>query len=154
MLQINSKFLSEIFYFCAKGYPDEACGFVLGTVGTRRVATRVVACKNSQNELHAKDPVRYPRDAKTAYTINPKDMEQIAAEAKSKGETIVSIFHSHPEHGVYFSAEDKGMAAPWGEPLFPELSYLVVSVYGGEVKNASEFYWDTNKKDFVEHPMI
>lgn len=148
---MDKKLLEQIFSESRKCYPEEACGFVLGKNGKWE---KVVPVKNIQNELNAKDPKRYPRDAKIAYTIDPKEMEQVQKQASSSGQSIVSIFHSHPEHGVYFSEEDKGMAAPWGEPLFPELSYLVVSVYAGEVKNASEFNWDKNKKDFTERKIL
>lgn len=150
MLQVDQKLLTQIYAECRKQYPNEACGFVLGESGTKRIAVQVVPCKNIQNELHQKDPARYSRDAKTAYVIDPKEIKTVEMEARKLGYSIIAIFHSHPEHGVYFSDEDKGMAAPWGEPLFPGLSYLVVSVYGGEIKNASDFYWDGGKKDFVE----
>lgn len=139
--------MDQIFHECEKRYPEEACGFVIGH-GIK--ATRVVPAVNIQNAVHVRDPKRYPRDAKTAYSIDPKEMERVKREAEGKGETIGAIFHSHPEHDVYFSPEDRGMAAPWGEPLFPDQSYLVVSVYGGKVKGASEFYWDASKRDFVE----
>lgn len=150
VLTIDPNLLNEIYAESERAYPEEACGFVTGTVNDGRTALRVIPCKNIQNELHAKSPERYPRDAKTAYVIDPKEMQRIEAEAKAAGHEIISIFHSHPEHGVYFSAEDKGMAAPWGEPLFPNLSYLVVSVYGGKVVNASDFYWEPAKQDFIE----
>lgn len=133
-----------------KQYPHEACGFIIGNAQNERRAVEFIPTQNLQNELHAKDPVRYPRDAKTAYSIDPREMDAVVGKAKELGMELVAIFHSHPEHGVYFSEEDKGMAAPWGEPLFPQLSYIVVSVYGGAVKNASEFLWETGKKDFVE----
>lgn len=150
MLEINQTLLSEIFVESERCYPDEACGFVVGAAG----AEKIIACKNIQNEVHANDRKRYPRDAKTAYTIDPKEMEEVQKNAKKSGNKILCIFHSHPEHGVYFSSEDKEMAAPWGEPLFPDLSYMVVSVYGGHVKNASEFYWDREKKDFLERKIL
>ncbi|MDO8520062.1 MAG: M67 family metallopeptidase [Deltaproteobacteria bacterium] len=148
---MKKELLDQIFAESCKRYPEEACGFVLGKGGA---ASEVIPVQNIQNDLHAKDPKRFPRDAKIAYTIDPKEMEAIQKKAASQGQTIISIFHSHPEHGVYFSEEDKGMAAPWGEPLFPDLSYLVVSVYSGEIKNASEFYWDKNKKDFTERKIL
>lgn len=158
MLQISDTLLNQIYTECRKQYPNEACGFVLGESGAKSTSVQVVPCKNIQNELHQKDPARYPRDAKTAYTIDPEEMKKIEEKYCRGGVTppveIIAIFHSHPEHGVYFSDEDKGMAAPWGEPLFPGLSYLVVSVYGGEVKNASDFYWDGEKKDFVERKIL
>lgn len=153
-LIIDQVLLDKIFSECVRTYPYEACGFVLGKSGGTRQAFEVVCAQNMQNSVHAKDPARYPRDAKTAYTIDPKEMGAITAEAALKQLVILSIFHSHPEHGVYFSAEDKGMAAPWGEPLFPELSYLVVSVMARKVKNASEFVWQTAKKDFVKYKIL
>ena len=148
---MNKKLLEEIFSESRKRFPEEACGFVLGKNGKWE---EVVPVKNIQNELHTKDPKRYPRDARIAYTIDPKEMEGVQKKAALKKVDVVSIFHSHPEHGVYFSEEDKGMAAPWGEPLFPGLSYIVVSVYSGEVKNASEFYWDKTEKNFLERKIV
>lgn len=154
LLQIGKELMEQIFAECRKRYPEEACGFVIvspeGAPSEGRKATRVVPAVNIQNAVHTRDPKRYPRDAKTAYSIDPKEWDRVKQEAERDGEIIVAIFHSHPEHDVYFSAEDKGMAAPWGEPLFPDQSYLVISVYGGKIKGASEFYWDGSKKDFVE----
>ena len=155
MLQISESLLEQIYTESRRTYPDEGCGFVVGKVSDgKRIAEAFISVKNIQEELHAKDPKRYPREAKTAYAIDPKDMERIENEAKKKNQKIICIFHSHPEHGVYFSAEDKGMAAPWGEPLFPDLSYIVVSVYSGEVKNSSEFYWDNATNDFSERKIL
>lgn len=151
---INQNLLNQIYEECRKQYPNEACGFVLGKEGDKRMAARVVTCKNIQNELHQKDPARYPRDAKTAYVIDPKEIKEVESKAKKQGYNLITIFHSHPEHGVYFSDEDKAMAAPWGEPLFPGLSYIVVSVYSRQVKNCSEFYWDGEKKYFVENKIL
>lgn len=150
MLSIPNTLLKAMYAEAEKQYPDEACGFVIGRVDSSRTAQAFIPTKNLQNKLHAKDPGRYPRDAKTAYSIDPRAMEEVVAQAKARGFELFAIFHSHPEHGVYFSEEDKNMAAPWGEPLFPQLSYIVVSVYGGIVTNASDFYWDPGKKDFIE----
>ena len=152
MLKISQEMLSQIYKESERRHPEEACGFILGKVDDGdRVAELVVECENIQNKVHAQDPERYTRDAKTAYTIDPKQMEAVQKQAADKGLEIISIFHSHPEHGVYFSDEDKGMAAPWGEPLFPSISYVVVSVYDGQVKNASDFYWSGETKDFEEN---
>ncbi len=155
-LNISQNLLEEIFAESRRTWPEEGCGFVIGFVSSsgERTAEKFIAVTNIQNQVHEKDPVRYPRNAKTAYTIDPKEMETIQKNAESAGKKIISIVHSHPEHGVYFSAEDKEMAAPWGEPLFPEISYIVVSVYSGEVKNCSEFGWDVAANDFVENKIL
>lgn len=151
-LKLSPALLNEIYTESRRTWPEEGCGFIIGKISEAgdRCAEKFVAVANIQNQVHQKDPVRYPRNAKTAYTIDPKEMERLQKESEKSGQKILGIFHSHPEHGVYFSAEDKEMAAPWGEPLFPEISYVVVSVYSGEVKNCSEFFWDTTKNDFSE----
>lgn len=154
MLKLDDQLLQKIYAECRLAHPEEACGAVVGAVGTHLTATEVIPLRNLQNELHQSDPVRYPRDAKTAYFVDPKEIERIEKEAKDKGETIVSLFHSHPEHDVYFSKEDQDMAAPWGEPLFPHTSYIVVSVCAGEIKGASEFYWDLESKKYVERKIM
>lgn len=149
-LLISPELLEAMYTEARRAYPDEACGLVVGKVGANRRAVSFIPTKNIQNDLHQRDPVRYSRTATTAYSIDPREYQRVADEAVKNGCEIVAVFHSHPEHGVYFSDEDKGMAAPWGEPLFPALSYVVVSVYGGEVKNSSEFYWSDEAKDFLE----
>lgn len=143
--------LAEAFAEALERYPDEACGFLIGNDGK---ADRFVACRNVQNDRHERDPVRYPRDARTAYVIAPEEQQRVKTEAESLGMDLVAIVHSHPEHDAYFSAEDKANAAPWGEPLFPGLSYVVVSVYGKKVKAANEYYWDDERGDFVEKKLI
>jgi len=149
-LIISERVLKSIFIECEANHPEEACGFLLGTLDEGRKAEEFVPCKNIQNKLHAEDKERYPRDAKTAYVIDSKEQEAVFARAKEQGLEVVSIVHSHPEHGAYFSDEDKKNAAPWGEPLFPNMSYLVVSVYGKKVKTVADFYWSEEKKDFLE----
>lgn len=149
-LVISDAIRDAIFREAMRCHPHEACGLILGRAGMKREATEFVACRNIQDELHAADPQRYPRTAATAYVIDPKQQVQIEKRVKESGLSILSVFHSHPEHDVYFSAEDKTNAAPWGEPLFPELSYFVVSVYAGAIRAASDFVWDSGPQDFIE----
>lgn len=153
-LKIEDKVLAAVIAECERAYPEEACGFLLGKVNGGRVASDFIACKNSQNELHAKDPKRFPRDARTAYVIDAKEQEQIFLLAEKKGCLVVAIVHSHPEHGVYFSQEDKDNAAPWGGPLYPNLSYVVAGVVAGKTTAMSDFVWDEKKKDFVETKIL
>jgi proteasome lid subunit RPN8/RPN11 len=148
---IPERVLGEALAEAVARHPDEACGFLIGHNGE---AKRFVACHNVQNERHENDPERYPRDARTAYVIEPEEQNRVETEAKSLGMELVAIVHSHPEHDAYFSAEDKANAAPWGEPLFPGLSYVVVSVYGKTVKAANEYYWDDERADFVEKKLV
>lgn len=157
MLTLNQNQKEEIILACEKAYPSEGCGLIFGKVdesSNQRIAHLIVVCENEQDKFHQKDPKRYPRDSKTAYTIDAKKMEEHIQSAKKQGFELICIFHSHPDHGVYFSVEDKEMAAPWGEPLFPAVSYLVVAVDKQKATGASDFYWDKEKKDFIANPLF
>ncbi|HTG12249.1 MAG TPA: hypothetical protein VK746_15735, partial [Candidatus Eisenbacteria bacterium] len=54
-------------------YPAECCGVLL--VRSAPAPDRaLMPCRNIQDELHAQDPVRHPRNSRTAYFIDPKDL--------------------------------------------------------------------------------
>jgi [CysO sulfur-carrier protein]-S-L-cysteine hydrolase len=128
-------------------YPAECCGVLLirGGAGGDRL---LLPCRNIQDELHAKDPTRHPRDARTAYFIDPKDLLTIGRR-EAQGYTVAAIYHSHIDAGAYFSATDKRNALIDGEPAYPEALYVVVSVVGGKVVSTGAFAWDALARDFV-----
>lgn len=143
--------LDEIFAHAEEVYPDEACGIVIGKPGDPN--TNVVRrCGNLANQYHQDDPIRYPRDAKTAYIMDPKDLLRIQSEADANGLEFVLIYHSHPDHEAYFSATDRELALFDGEPLWPHLRYLVVSVKNGKVSYFKIFGWDSIEKQFTGEP--
>lgn len=104
---------------------------------------------NIQNALHTKDPVHYPRDAKTAYYMEPKELLAGLKEIES-GKRLKAFYHSHPEHDAYFSQEDKERGMAWGEPTFPDSIYIVISVYDRSVREVRAYAWDPAKRDFLE----
>lgn len=131
-------------------YPHECCGVILvkaGPGGERLL----FPCRNIQNELHARDPARHPRDAGTAYFIAPEDLLKIGR-LESGGLQVWTIYHSHIDAGAYFSETDKRHAAPGGEPLYPDAIYLVVSVVDRKVGEARAFGWDPVRQDFLPLP--
>jgi proteasome lid subunit RPN8/RPN11 len=151
-LQISSYVLDMMILRAEKEYPNEACGIVIGPKGIQK-AIGVFPIPNIQDELHAQDPQRYPRQAKTAYQMDPKEVKIVEKEAASKDFETKLFYHSHPDHGVYFSEEDKAIACPWGEPSFPEVGHVVISVEKGKAVAASEFFWNPEKKDFEERKL-
>jgi proteasome lid subunit RPN8/RPN11 len=118
-------------------YPSECCGLVLEDQGQ----LSLIPCENLQDSMHAKDPEAFSRTSATAYFIDPKVV--MDNEAKMR-----CIYHSHPDHGAYFSEEDQLVAAPFGEPNFPDTSYLVVSVMKGEIAEKNVFLWDESTEQF------
>jgi len=151
-LQISSYVLDMMIVRAEKEYPNEACGIVIGPKGIQK-AIGVFPIRNIQDELHEQDPQRYPRQAKTAYQMEPKEVKIVEKEAASKDFEIKLFYHSHPDHGVYFSEEDRAIACPWGEPSYPEVGHVVISVEKGKAVAASEFFWNPEKKDFEERKL-
>ena len=88
-------------------YPEECCGVILGGDEVHRLV-------NLQNTLHATDPDTFPRDARTAYTVDPKELETVLEQAERRGLAFKALYHSHPDHDAYFSDEDRACATPFG----------------------------------------
>jgi proteasome lid subunit RPN8/RPN11 len=125
-------------------YPNEGCGVLIhGPQGWR---TRPLL--NAYDRYHARDPKGFPRTARTAYFFDPREWMAVSEEADRNGETVACVFHSHADVGAYFSAEDRAMAAPDGEPVIPGVTYLVVAVDDGRATDAKLFWWKNS--DFAE----
>ena len=125
-------------------YPHESCGVIVIRAGERRL----LSCRNVQNDLHARDPERHPRDARTAYYIDPADLLRIGR-LESEGFSVAVIYHSHVDAGAYFSETDKRNALVGGEPAYPDATYLVTSVMSGHAERTAAFRWDAARRDFV-----
>ncbi|MGH7822122.1 MAG: Mov34/MPN/PAD-1 family protein, partial [Candidatus Binatia bacterium] len=147
--RIRKRTLDEIDRHAAEAYPEECCGAVIVVDGEEQVR-RIT---NVQNEYHARDPVQFPRDARTAYYMHPGELIALQGEAERPGRSIRLFYHSHPDHGAYFSAEDKAMAAPFGEPSYAEARYLVISVVTGQVAARLAVAWDGERGDYAEVPL-
>lgn len=146
---LTQRELNEIFAHAEEGYPDEVCGIVIGKPGDSNT-NLVRRCANLANQYHQEDPIHYPRDAKTAYIMDPKALLQIQSEADANGLEFVFIYHSHTDHEAYFSETDRELALFDGEPVWPQLHYLVVSVKNRKVSYFRAFAWDSIAKDFKE----
>ena len=147
-VEIPPAYLEKIRRQAEQDYPKETCGILIGPRNRQREVSGIYPCRNVQDEYHAKDPVSFPRDSRTAYFIDPRDLLRIQKEAREKGCEIRVIYHSHVEAGAYFSEEDQRTALSEGQPAYPGVSYLVVSVQGGKVGETSLFAWDENQRVF------
>lgn len=131
-------------------YPDECCGVViLRSNGDREV----IRIRNIQDEMHARDPARYPRSARIAYAGHPDDLKRALEASESPGCRLAAFYHSHPDHAAYFSEEDVRQATPFGEPSYPEALQIVVSVYDHEVRDVKAFAWSPERQTYVEEPL-
>jgi len=92
--------------------------------------------------------VRHPRDARTAYSIDPADLLRIGR-LEGDGFSVAVIYHSHVDAGAYFSETDRRQALIGDEPLYPGAAYLVTSVMRGRVDSVAAFRWDAARGDFL-----
>jgi proteasome lid subunit RPN8/RPN11 len=143
--------LAAIYEHARRDYPNECCGIVYGPRDAA-VADRAVACPNIQDRLHAEDPVRHTRDARTAYNLDAPDLFRL--QKSLRGETPAKIvYHSHVDvrvtDGAYFSDTDQAAAQLDGEPTYP-VEYVVVDVRADGVRGAAQFCWDEQQKRYLE----
>jgi len=147
---IRNGLLEEIVRQAEAGYPEEVCGMVVG----RRDAPetyRVRQVTNIANREPQEDPSGVRRDARTAYKMDPREQLRVLREADAEGWDVVAFYHSHPDHAAYFSRMDRARAlAPDGEPIWPGVTYLVVSVMGGRARGAAGCRWDARRREFSE----
>lgn len=135
-----------------EAWPREACGVVLGPPDAPE-RWSYLHFDNLQDRLHGLDPQRYPRDARTAYAMDPLRLQRVVDAAEARGEALIAIVHSHPQHPSYFSATDRAAAAPFGLPSFPGAAQIVVSVYDREIRDLRAFSWDAEAEDWPERPI-
>ena len=146
-LAISRPAFDAIIAQAEREFPFECCGFIIG--GT---ADEVRPIRNIQNQKHAADPMTFPRDAWTAYLMEPKEHLAVLQELDRRQLMLKAVYHSHPDHDAYFSATDRAQACSFdpGEPDYPGTAYIVMSVRGGRFAHAAVFVWDMGQKDFVE----
>ena len=142
---VTAEELKAIREQAVREYPKESCGVVL----TRDTERRLFPCRNVQDELHARDPERHPRQSRMAYYIDPTDLLRIG-KLEAEGFGVSVIYHSHIDAGAYFSDTDKRNALMGDEPAYPGVTYLVTAVMTGRAEATGAFRWDPQARDFVE----
>jgi len=146
MLHFHQTTLEVLHAHACEQYPEECCGFVL-TDGETETVRRIT---NVQNLMHDKEPDAYPRDATMAYVMDSTELFSVQAEVDGGKYTIKAVYHSHPDHDAYFSAEDKKRALFLDEPTYPGAAYVVMSIYDRQIRVTRAFEWDEEERDFAE----
>jgi adenylyltransferase/sulfurtransferase len=147
-VDLTAESYRDVAAHAIESYPNECCGFLV----RRSDRQDVVRMTNTQDARHAEDPARFPRTAATAYTMGPDVVPVLISH--DRGDLVIeAIYHSHPEHDAYFSAEDRRQALVWHEPDYPDAGQIVISVYDGQVKETKAYRWDVNARQFVDAPL-
>lgn len=131
-------------------YPEEACGLLVG--GEDGHVLEAVPVTNAAAKMRAERPDEFTRSAEDGYVMDPKEQLTVDRAAAAAGRTVLGVYHSHPDVGAYFSAEDKRRALPFPDmPLYP--AWIVADVRKGKAHGATLFVWDADKNDFLEQPI-
>jgi proteasome lid subunit RPN8/RPN11 len=116
---IRPSVLDAIYRHAREAFPDECCGYVVGT----GPAASVVRCANRQNELHALDPEAFPRTAADGYQIDGRELLELVRSFDGEHPATI-VYHSHPRGRAFFSDEDARAALLAGYPV----DYLVIEI--------------------------
>jgi [CysO sulfur-carrier protein]-S-L-cysteine hydrolase len=158
VIELAAEQLAEICRRVQAGYPEEVFGLVIGRRGAAQ-SFRIRPMTNLANRQPVVGPDGVPRDARTAYMMDAREYLTVQDEMDRDGLEMLMIYHSHPDHDANFSQTDRQWALRTdGEPLWPGITYLVVSVRAGQAVEASSFGWDPATRDFarrqVEMPAV
>ena len=135
-MQIPPHLLRQCFEQGAAGYPEEACGLLSGPENDPEALTAFHPLENKLNQMHARDPERFPRTAREGYYLDPLAFLKLEQALRAEGRCVKVIVHSHPDVGAYFSEEDTKQATWDGRPVYPGLRYLVCGIKDGRADGA------------------
>ena len=149
---LSPQVLADIYAHARATYPEECCGFLLGPHNSPAI-DEVRRCTNEQNRYHALDPQRFPRTAREAYYLGGKDL-RVLLESLSSQRPVKIIYHSHPDVGAYFSAEDTRAALgrepdDTATPQYP-VDYIVIDAQAEHIAGAKLFRWAPQPRTFVQ----
>ena len=146
--KISREAMDRIIEQAEREFPYECCGFIIGEGANCEVRP----ITNVQNQKHDEDPAAFPRDARTACLMEPKEHLAVMKEIDRRRLALKFVYHSHPDHDAYFSATDRAQACSFDPeyPDYPDTVYIVMSVRAGRFARAAAFAWDVQRKEFAE----
>ncbi len=123
----------------ADAYPEEGCGFLLGTVtddGDNRVTT-----------LH-RAANRRAENRERRYELTADDYREADAAAHEQELDVVGTYHSHPDHPARPSETDLA------EATFPGFTYVIVSIHDGAPEDLTAWSLAPDRSSFQQEDII
>lgn len=128
MIRIEREAWAEMLAHAIKTYPNECCGAMLGRHDSgAKCVSRAVALENV-----------FLGPQNTRYAVNPQELIETEKLARRDGLDLIGIYHSHPDHDAYFSAEDLRNSCPW-------YSFVVLSIREGRFDHANSWRPDAEQ---------
>lgn len=138
---IDKDILTGIGAHLESAYPNEACGFLLGTqVHKKREITHLIKVENQSTE-----------NQRRRFVIGPLDYLKAERFATKEGLSLLGIYHSHPDHPAIPSVHDLEFAQPF-------FSYFIHAITQGEMTDTRSYRLIDGKfieeKFTLNHPTL
>ncbi|MDR3318602.1 MAG: M67 family metallopeptidase [Clostridiales bacterium] len=134
MIELSPSLIAAIRGEGEKSYPDECCGFLLGS---ERAVKELVPVINARE-----DGERYHR-----FRIEPDEFMRTELAARKKKLDIVGFYHSHPDHPAAPSEYDR-------EHALPCYSYIIVAVEKGRACKMTSWLLAESRSEFTEEKIV
>lgn len=117
-----------------EGFPHEVVGILAGDRG-EHVVSRVHALVNERAD-----------SAHNRYKVSGLTLMRAEEALQDEGLEIVGYYHSHPDHPSRYSEYDRDHA-------LPNMSYVIVSVMGGDVASTQSWRLTDDRSRMDEEPI-
>lgn len=119
-------------------YPEECCGFLIGSwdADGEALVEGARPVENVREELKER-----------RYRIDPEDYRVAEDEAEAAGKAVVGFYHSHPDHPARPSRTDLD------EATFPGYAYVITSVMSGQPGELTAWSLRDDRTGFEEEPI-
>jgi proteasome lid subunit RPN8/RPN11 len=134
-LSIANQVMAELRQHLEAGYPNEACGALIGSAGDE--SREVLEFRPMRNTIEDR-----PWDR---YALDPLEQLIVQKDAESRGFEIIGFAHSHPDHPPRPSKFDE-------EHAWDFYSYIVASVQKGKLVEARS--WRLTDSSFEEEVLV
>lgn len=117
------------------GYPDEICGFLLGTQADGEKQVRELVPVGNEWEETA--------ERRRRFMIAPQDFMREERRAREAGWQILGFYHSHPDHPARPSETDR-------EAAWPGYSYVIQAVRDGRAAEVQSWRLQDDREGYDE----
>ena len=137
-LRVRRPVMDAIGRHLEAGYPNEACGALIGRAGDGTRPHEALEFRPMRNTVQDR-----PWDR---YILDPLEQLRVQKDAEARGLEIIGFVHSHPDHPPRPSEFDT-------EHAWPFYSYIVASVAQGRMAEARAWRLDEGAKVFREESL-
>jgi proteasome lid subunit RPN8/RPN11 len=133
IIHLPKELIEQMKRAALDAYPEEFCGIITGNSGVEnRKAKHFFLAPNTKEA-----------ERERRYLIDPLYFMEVEDAAETRGEEIMAIVHSHPDHPSRPSDFDRQNA-------WPGVSYIILSVSRGIVAQTQSWQLAEDRGQFTE----